>query len=333
MVLYTDVTPRTNTYIEAKMLRHAGPVQVLAMTALMKRMPKNKTQTITFRRPNVFSAATSPLVEGVTPSSTAFTYTDVAATLAQYGQVVEFTDVIEVTHEDPVVRDMSRQAGENIGRTMEALDWAIVRAGTSVAYTNGSARTDVNTPLSLAKIRSATRTLKRNKALKFREVLAPGPNFATRAIEASWIAIGHVDLDSDIRNLPGFIPCASYGSRQMICPEEIGAVEDVRFVLSADLDVLEDAGGAKAGSGTTMVSTTGTSADVYPLVIFGKEAWGRVALEMDSESVEPSVIPSQTKTKDDPLGQRGVIGWKTWHVAKILNNSWMTRIEAAATAL
>ena len=44
MVLYSDtnVTPRTNTYIEAKMLRHAGPVQVLAQTALMKRMPKNK---------------------------------------------------------------------------------------------------------------------------------------------------------------------------------------------------------------------------------------------------------------------------------------------------
>jgi N4-gp56 family major capsid protein len=169
--------------------------------------------------------------------------------------------------------------------------------------------------------------------MKFREVIAPGPNYATRAIEACWIAIGHVDLDSDIRNLPGFIPCAQYGSRQMICPEEIGAVEDVRFVLSADLDVLEDAGGAKAGSGTTMVSTTGTSADVYPLVIFGKEAWGRVSLEMDSESVEPSIISAQTKTKDDPLGQRGVLGWKTWHVAKILNDAWMTRIECAATAL
>ena len=34
-----------------------------------------------------------------------------------------------------------------------------------------------------------------------------------------------------------------------------------------------------------------------------------------------------------PLGQRGVVGWKTWHVAKILNNAWMVRIEAEATDL
>jgi N4-gp56 family major capsid protein len=287
MTNYTDVTPRTNTYIEARMLKYAGPVQVLQHTAMMKRMPKNKTQTITFRRPEVFAAATTPLVEGVAPSATAFAYTDVSATLSQYGQIVEFTDVIEMTHEDPVVNDMARQAGDNIGRTIEALDWAIVRSGTNIVYTNGSARTDVNTPLALTKLRSATRTLKRNKASKFREVVASGPNYATRAIEASWIAVGHVDLDSDIRNLPGFIPCAQYGTRQMICPEEIGAVEDIRF-----------------------------------------------ALEMDSESVKPSIIPADSRPeKSDPLGQKGIVGWKTWHVAKILNNAWMVRIEAAVTAL
>ncbi len=333
MTVYTDITPRLNTYVAEKMLRHAQPVMVLAQTALQKRMPKNKTQSITFRRPNLFTAATTPLVEGVTPAATAFSYTDVAATLKQYGQVVEFTDVIEMTHEDPVVNDMSTQAGENIGRTMEALDWAIVRAGTSVSYTNGSARTDVNTPVSHAKIRSSIRTLKRQKAKMFRRAVVPGPNYATRGIEPTWIAIGHTDLDSDIRNLPGFIPCVQYGSRDKICDEEIGAVENIRFVTSPDLDILEDAGGTKAGSGTTMVSSAGTSADIYPLVIFGMDAWARVALESESESISPTVIPSATKTKDDPLGQRGYVGWLTWHVAKILNEQWLTRIECAATAL
>lgn len=334
MTNYTDITPRTNTYIEAQMLRYAGPVQVLQHTALMKRMPKNKTQTITFRRPRVFDPATTPMVEGITPPATAFGYDDIAATLQQYGQVVEFTDVIEMTHEDPVVNDMARQAGDNIGRTIEALDWAVVRAGTNVAYANGSVRTDVNTPVTLNLVRSMTRTLKRNKASKFREVVASGPNYATRAIEASWIAVGHVDLDSDIRNLPGFIPCAQYGSRNMICAEEIGAVEDVRFILSSDLDVFENGGGAFSGSGTAMVTTSGTSADVYPLVVFGKDAWGRVSLEMDSESIKPTIIPANSRPeKSDVLGQRGYVGWKTWHVAKILNNAWMVRGEVAATAL
>ena len=95
-------------------------------------------------------AATTPLVEGVTPSATQFSYEDVSATLLQYGQIVEITDVIEDTHEDPVLNDATVQAGENIGRTMEALDWGILRAGTNVFYANGTQRTDVNTPISLA---------------------------------------------------------------------------------------------------------------------------------------------------------------------------------------
>jgi len=102
MTNYTDISPRTNTYVEAKMLKHAGPVQVLQHTALMKTMPKNKTQTVTFRRYNPLTAATTPLVEGVTPSASTFTKTDIAATLKQYGQILAFTDVIEDTHEDPV---------------------------------------------------------------------------------------------------------------------------------------------------------------------------------------------------------------------------------------
>src|SRR3546814_6015325 len=52
-------------------------------------MPKNKGTVIKFRRPRTFTAATTPLVEGVTPQSTQFSYEDVEATLKQYGQVVE----------------------------------------------------------------------------------------------------------------------------------------------------------------------------------------------------------------------------------------------------
>jgi N4-gp56 family major capsid protein len=330
----SNVSPSMGTviYFEREILKHAGPVTVLDKFGMSKPMPKNKGTVIEWRRPNTFTAATAPLVEGTTPTATAFSYTTVSASLKQYGQVVELTDVIEDTHKDPVLNDASVQCGENVGRTIEALTYGVVKAGTSVEYANGTQRTDVNTPISLSKIRAVIRTLQAQKAMMITRIVDPSPDYGTKAVEAGFIAVCHTDLSSDIRNLPGFTPVAEYGRRQTVHERELGTVEEVRFITSPDLSPWIDAGGAKAGSGTAMVSTSGTSADVYPILIFGKEAYGCVPLK-GMGAVEPTIIPVGQKTKDDPLGQRGYVGWKTWFVAKILNEAWLVRIECAATDL
>jgi len=322
------ISQRTNVYAELQMLKWAGPMTVLDKFGLVKRMPKNKSAVIKFRRPVVFSEMTSPLVEGVTPDTTAFAYEDVTATLKQYGMVVGISDVIEDVHEDPVLADATIQAGENIGRTIEALCYAVLKAGTNVFYTNTAARATVNTIVTLNKQRAVTRALKAQKAMKITRMLSGSPDYETRAIEAAYIGVAHTDLEADLRGLSGFTPVAEYGTRQPLCAEEIGSVEDVRYVLSPDLDSWPDAGGT-AGS---MVSTTGSAADVYPILYFGKEAYGNVALRGQG-AVSPSIIPVGQKTKDDPLGQRGYVGWKTWFVCVRLNEVWMARLEAAVTDL
>lgn len=326
------ISQRTNVYAERQMLRHAAPVIVLDKFGLVKPMPKNKSTTIKFRRPLVFAAVLTPLVEGVTPQATQFAYEDVGVTLKQYGQVVEVSDVIEDTHEDPVLSDATTQCGENIGRSTEALTYGILKAGTSVHYTNGTVRTSVNTPLTLNSVRGVARGLYAQKAMLITQVLDGSENFQSSPIEASYIAVTHTDMAADIRSLAGFVPVAKYGNRRVVHERELGTCEDVRFVVSPDLGAIADAGGTKAGSGTTMVSTSGTSADVYPILVFGKEAYGTVPLRGQG-AVEPTIIPVGTKTKDDPLGQRGIVGWKMWFAALILNQTWMTRLESAATYL
>jgi N4-gp56 family major capsid protein len=323
------LSQRTNVYAERQMLKHAAPIIVLDKTGpLIKPMPKNKGLNIKFRRPIPFEAATTPLAEGVTPTGTTFRYEDVSATLKQYGQVGVITDVIEDTHEDPVLNDLTVQLGENIGRTKEALNYAVLRGGTSVTYANGTARNAVNTPVSLNKLRAVARGLKAQKAMKVTQVLDGSPDYQTRPVEAAYVAVCHTDVEADIRNLPNFIPVAEYGQRKVISEYEIGSVEEFRFLTSPDLEPFEDAGGAKGD----MKSTSGTSADVYPILVFGKEAWGMVPLRGQG-AVEPSIIPVGQKTKDDPLGQRGYAGWKMYHVAVILNDLWMERLEVAVTDL
>lgn len=329
---YGDINQRTAVYAAIEMLKHAEPVIVLNRFGQSKPLPSNTAKTVKFRRPLIYNALTVPLQEGITPTTQKFGYEDVQATVKQYGGLFGLTDVIQDTSEDPVMKDMMAASGEQAGRTVEAVTWGVIRAGTSVYYANGAARNQVNTPISLSKQRAVIRFLKAQKAMKLTGILDASPKFATRAIEASFIAIAHTNVESDIRGLPGFVKCAEYGQRSVLCPEEIGAVEDVRYVLSPDLDPFADAGGAFAGSGTNMVTTTGVNADIYPVIFVGKESYGVVPLK-GRQSVMPSVINPNRPSAADPLGQRGYVGWKVWHAALILNDSWMARLEVAVTDL
>lgn len=331
---YTDagVSPRTNVYAERRMLRHQSHVRILDKFGMTRPMPKNKTQVIKFRRPKVFTAVTQPLVEGVTPTATQFQYEDVSTQIKQYGQVVEITDVIEDTHEDPVLNDASEQCGENIGRTMEALDWGVLRAGTNVFYANGASRAAVNTPINLKKQRAVIRALKAQKAMKLTRILSASVNYATKPIEASYISVHHTDVEQDIRDLAGFVPTSEYGSRSPVSEYELGSVEDVRYVCSPDLEPFLSAGGAFNGSGSPMLSANGTNADVYPVLYIGKEAYGLVPLRGQG-AISPTIMRPGVKTKSDPLGQRGYVGWKAWHASLILNELWMARLEVAVSDL
>ena len=81
-----------------------------------------------------------------------------------------------------------------------------------------------------------------------------------------------------------------------------------------------------------MLSTTGSVADVYPVVIVAKEAYGLVPLK-GMGAITPSVLNPGQIDKSDPLGQRGYVGWKAYFAALILNQTWMSRIECAASSL
>ncbi|MAG09806.1 MAG: N4-gp56 family major capsid protein [Actinobacteria bacterium] len=324
---YSNLSQRTNAYAAKEMLAHAEPIACLSKFGMIKPMPKNKANTIKFRRPVPLAVATTPLTEGTPPTSQALSYEDVTVALSQYGNVVEITDVVHDLAEDPVLKDASMMCGEQAMETIETLMWGVIRGGTNVVYANGSARSAVNTVLTLNKQRAITRTLKNNRGKKVTNMLSSSVKFNTEAVAAAYIAFAHTDLEADIRGLAGFTPTEKYGSMQAI-PYEIGKVEDVRYVLTPVLDSFADAGGT-AGS---MVSTSGSAADVYPIVYVAKDAYGHVALK-GADAITPTIINPGQLDKSDPLGQKGMVGWKYYHKSFIANQAWMVRAEVAATAL
>lgn len=323
--VFGDISARTAAFAARELLTRGQPYLVLEKFGQAKPLPANNSSVIKFRRYNALSNTPKTLTEGVTPTSTKLTHTDVTATLTQMGEVVTLTDVILDTHEDPVLNETVALLGEQAAQMVEKMRFGILKAGTNVAYANGAARNAVNTPITLDLQRRAVRALKRQNARAITSIIRSTPSFGTENVAPGYVGLVHPDLERDIRSLPGFTPAEKYGT---ITPweNELGKIDDVRYVTSTIFEPWADAGGAKG----TMLSTTGTNADVYPVLYLGKDAYGIVALK-GAYAVTPMVV-NPKPSDSDPLAQRGHAGFKTMQTACILNDLWVIRCEAAATA-
>ena len=327
---YGDINQRTAAWAATEMLEHARPIIVLSDYGQSKPMPRNKAEQVKFRRPVPYVVSTTQLTEGVTPTSHKTSYVDVPATMGQYGDLAEITDRVHDLAEDPVLRDMSVLSGEQAAETVEMVTWGVIKGGTNVVYgaSADAARSDVNDPVSIEAQRTCTRFLNAQRGRKITSKMSSSVQYGTEAVDAAYLSFGHTDLESDVRDMPGFTPTEKYGSMKAL-PYECGKVEDVRYILTPLLESFKDAGN---GTLNGMVSTGGSNADVYPIVMIAKESYGLVPLR-GAGAIQPTVLNPGTPSKSDPLGQRGYVGWKTWFVCVVLNQAWMVRMEVGATDL
>ena len=323
--VYGDISPRTAAYAEKELLKRGIPYLVLEKFGQAKALPDGSSKVIKFRRYSALPTTPATLTEGVTPAGQTLAATDITATLGQYGDKVTISDVVLDTHEDPILNESVTLLGEQAAQMVEKMRFGILKAGTSVQYANGALRTAVNTPLSITLQRRCTRSLKRQNGRPITNVIRSTPSFGTEAVAPSFIGLVHPDLEADVRSLTGFVPVESYGSMTPY-ENELGKCEDVRYLSSTVFEPWIDGGGAKG----TMISTGGTSADVYPVLYIARDAYGIVALK-GMYAVTPMVV-NPKPSDSDPLAQRGHVGWKAMQTAVILNDAWMVRAEVAATA-
>ncbi len=328
----SDIGYRTLGFVAAELLKRADPTLVLQQFGQPKPIPKNSTKTIKFRRYAALAPATTALTEGVTPGSTAVTSTDYSATLAQYGAWVGITDVVADTHEDPVISEYKDILAQQAGETVETVLFGILKAGTNVFYSNGTARTDVNTAYTIADQRKVVRAFKRQNAKTITTKVSSTPAFNTESVKPAFIFAIHPDLETTIREMVGFKDVVDYGGGMSPYPTEVGSVGDVRYITSTIIASWVDAGGAKSGSGTEMISDAGTSADVYPILCISANWFGVTPLK-GAAALMPFVKNPGESREGDQLGQRGWIGWKTYFTACILNQLWGARVETAVPEL
>jgi N4-gp56 family major capsid protein len=324
MTTLTNLPTREQIYADKKLLVRAQPNNILGQFGQVRPIPKNKTDTIVFRRYEKLANATTPIVEGVTPTGKDMTYTDVQGTLKQYGDFVTITDHIKDMHTDPVANETLDVLGEQAAETYDVLRFGVLRAGTNVQYANGTSRSAVNTVVTVALFRTANRILRRQEARMLKRVINASVKIDTHPIREAFVVCHHVDVQPDLEALTGWIPSANYSEDMGHINGEIGSLLNFRFVIDNNMTPWADAGGAKGNT----LSTTGVNSDVYPMLIFGKDAYGLVGL--GGKGSVQTLVSNPRPQGSDPLAQRGTMGWKGYMTTVILNDLFMLRLEVAA---
>jgi N4-gp56 family major capsid protein len=310
------LSTQLRTYYDRNLLERLLPNLVYIPFGQIKPMPTKEGQTINFRRFSSLAAATTPLTEGVTPSGSALAMTQLTASPSQYGDFVEISDVLNLTAPDPVLTEAGELLGEQAALTLDTIVRDQVCAGTSVQYAGSNvARNTIAAAdkLTVTEIRKAVRTLQNNKVSKLTSILDASDGVGTKPIAAAYIGIvgpyGVYDLKGDSK----FVKVEEYGSRTPLLPNEVGSLDEVRFVQSTNPKIFTGAG-------------AGGTVDVHICLVLGANAFGVVA---------PAGVENIIKgfgAGDDPLNQRATSGWKAYFTAVILQQLAMIRIEHGVTA-
>jgi len=154
-------------YYDLKLLERALPELVHGQFGQARNIPPHEGVSIQFRKFATIPAATTALTEGTPPSASTLSISTVAATVSQYGAVVDGSDLVSTQTIDNTLTEVAMLLGENMGNTLDIIDRTILIAGTNAQYAStAGSRAQVGSGMFMdaGEIREAVRTLERANA-------------------------------------------------------------------------------------------------------------------------------------------------------------------------
>lgn len=247
-------------------------------------------------------SANGALTEGTDPTPSGLSATLISATVAQYGDYEQVSDLLELTAVDTLVKEvidvLAYQASLDIDTAVVA---AISAGGTAqyasaVAARNSLVATDVVT---VKDLRLAKRKLNLFAAMphtRDKFVATAGPNVIYDLEgDSNWVN-AHTYTEKGIDNI--------YNG-------EAGELYGIRFMMTQQAPILTNSGSANA--------------EVYQTHIMGKDFFGVSKLQNLVTYVDSPSPRSALRLYSD-------IGWKASFAVKVLNDSFAIRLESGATA-
>ncbi|PWM74644.1 MAG: N4-gp56 family major capsid protein [Oscillospiraceae bacterium] len=324
-VTTTTLSAEMKTFYDMRLIDEASPMLVHEQFGQKRPIPQGGGKTVNFRRFSPLAKATTALTEGVTPSGSSLSVSNISAIVAQYGDYVVQSDVLELTAVDNTILETTKLLGRQAGLTMDTIVRNALLLGTNKSYapkyvadTNGNlVETEVTKTADLDTSAKLTVDVVQRVVAKLRAQNAP-------TIGGDYVCIIHPYVAYDLMRDPEWIDAHKYATPENLYTGEIGKMAGVRFVQSTEAKI--DKGGSDNPSGLA----------VFHCLFIGDGAYG--VTEVTGGGLQTIVKQKGSSGTADPLDQRSSVGWKGLKAAKILVDNYLvdlmccSKFSATATA-
>lgn len=196
--LLTGLSPEMKTFYDMTLIDEASANLVHDQFGQKRPIPKGSGKTIEFRKFAPLAKATTALTEGVPPTGKALSVTAITATVAQYGDFIAQSDVLELTALDNTILEATKLLGKQAGATLDTITRNVLQSGTNVTYcpkvaANGT-ETAVTSRTDLDNTAQLTVKVIQQVVAKLRGVNAP-------TINGKYVAIVHPYVAYDLNKM------------------------------------------------------------------------------------------------------------------------------------
>lgn len=303
----TNMSVEIKTFYDKLLLERCLPNLPFLKYGQKRPIPKGNGKTIEFRKFNSLAPATTPLTEGTPPTAKSLSVTAITATVDQYGDVVEVSDVLDDTAIDPIITETIELEGEQAGLTLNTVVANVLLNTTSVYNVGGGVDEDAitaNNIFTVNDVLNLQTIFKRNNI----KPMADGYYLMFLAPEQA----------ADIMRDPLWRDVSKYQNEKNIEKGEIGRLYNFKFIDTTLLEAVENTAGVSVFSGLAV----------------GKNAYGITDIENSGKPKSiVKIAKDDNSDRSDPLNQKSTIGWKAMFTAKILNALGVIRVNSSATEI
>ena len=175
------------TFYDMTLLDNAQANLVHDQFGQKKPIPKNGGKTIEFRKFAPLNKALTPLTEGVTPEGNSLSVSTITASVAQYGDYIVQSDMLELTALDNTILEATKLLGQQAGITLDTVTRNVLNGGTNVNYASKWIG-DTEVPVTSRKDLDNTAVLKVDTV---RQIVAKLKSLNAPKINGDYIAIIH----------------------------------------------------------------------------------------------------------------------------------------------
>lgn len=301
--LLDGLSVEMKTFYDMTLIDEAQASLVHDQFAQKRPIPQGSGKTIEFRKFASLPKAMTPLTEGVTPDGKSLNVTAITATVAQYGDYITQSDVLELTSIDNTIVEATKLLGRQAGLTLDTITRNVLQSGTNVTYCPKVAadgtETEVTSRSALDNTCQLTVKVIQQVVAKLRAQNAP-------TIGGKYVAIIHPYVAYDLMRDPEWIEAHKYAKPENLYEGEIGEVAGVRFVQTTEAKIYENG--------------------VFGSLFMGEGAYG--VTEISGGGLQTIVKQKGSAGTADPLDQRSSVGWKAIKTAELLIPNYLVRVES-----